>query len=129
MDKEIRKRFLEGINRFNEGNFYECHDILEDVWFDVRSENRRFYQGLIHLAVGFYHITEKQNPDGALLQLKKGVQKLTPYLPGYEGIDLKNLLKGIQNCIQQIEKLKDGKVERFDVGKIPKIHVSLRQSK
>src|SRR5437899_979453 len=106
MDKEIRKRFLEGINKFNTGNFYKSHDILEDVWFDIRDENRSFYQGLIHLAVGFYHISEKQNPAGSLLQLIKGVQKLSAYLPKYEGVELKNLLINVKKCINQIENIK-----------------------
>jgi predicted metal-dependent hydrolase len=75
MQNDILERFNLGIDKFNEREFYECHDILEDVWFEIRGQDRKFYQGLIHLAVGFYHILHKNNPKGALSQLNKVITK------------------------------------------------------
>jgi hypothetical protein len=83
MENGILERFRKGINKFNSFSFYECHDILEDVWFDIRGPSRRFYQGLIHLAVGFYHILERENPKGAISQLSKGIVKLNDFKPGF----------------------------------------------
>ena len=124
MEAEIAPRFLEGIAKFNSGDFYECHDILEDVWFDINpdSNDRNFYQGLIHIAVGFYHVTEKSNPTGALLQLNKAIKKLTPFKPSYEKVELNKLLAKIEKCIKEIEKLKNEKVKRFDIKLIPRIN-------
>ena len=121
MNKELRERFLEGIKEFNSGNFYECHDILEDVWFDVTGSDRAFYQGLIHLAVGFYHITEKKNPAGALLQLNKAIIKLIPYKPIHEGINLTKILPKTETCINNILNLKNGKIKKFETNLIPKL--------
>ena len=121
MDSDILTRFTDGINKFNNKDFYECHDILEDVWFDVRGSSRRFYQGFIHLAVGFYHILERDNPKGSLSQLNKGITKLEEYQPEFQGVELKNMLKKIQICITEIEKIKNGKSESFDIDLIPKI--------
>jgi predicted metal-dependent hydrolase len=118
MEDGIFERFAEGIKKFNSGSFYECHDILEDVWFDVRGPSRRFYQGLIHLAVGFYHIVERENPKGALSQLSKGVDKLNDFIPGFQGIELSALLNKINKCIELIKK---GGVTGFDKKFIPKI--------
>ena len=114
----IYERFRDGINLFNSHSFYECHDVLEDVWFDVRGSSRRFYQGLIHLAVGFYHITVRENPKGALSQLGKGIEKLSDYKPEFQGVELDNLLKEIEKCR---EIIKNAKVMEFDIGLIPKI--------
>lgn len=123
MEAEIASRFLEGIAKFNSGDFYGCHDILEDLWFDVDRQNsgRNFYQGLIHIAVGFYHITKKLNPPGALLQLNKAIKKLTPFKPAYEKIELSMLLVKIEKCIKEIEKMKSGKVTKFDIKLVPRI--------
>lgn len=118
MDNGIFKRFREGINLFNNHSFYKCHDVLEDVWFDVRGSSRRFYQGLIHLAVGFYHITVRENPKGAISQLSKGIEKLSDYKPKFQGVELSSLLQEIEMCRDII---KNGISEEFDIKLIPKI--------
>jgi uncharacterized protein len=104
MEDGIFERFCEGINKFNEGSFYECHDILEDVWFDIRGPSRRFYQGLIHLAVGFYHILVRENPKGAVSQLSKGIEKLKDFEPKFQGVELARLLGEIETCLEEIRK-------------------------
>jgi predicted metal-dependent hydrolase len=118
MDDGIFERFRDGISLFNNHSFYKCHDVLEDVWFDVRGSSRRFYQGLIHLAVGFYHITVRENPKGALSQLGKGIEKLSDYKPAFQGVELNNLLQKIEMCREIIKK---GTPEEFDTKLIPKI--------
>lgn len=114
----IYDRFREGIYLFNNHSFYKCHDVLEDVWFDVRGSSRRFYQGLIHLAVGFYHITVRENNKGALSQLGKGIEKLSGYKPEFQGIELNGLIKEIENCMEVIKNVNPAE---FDVKLIPKI--------
>ena len=126
MKKELSTEFQKGIKLFNSGNFYECHDVLEDVWFDVSGRDKDFYQGLIHLAVGFYHITGKNNPKGALLQLNKAVIKLIPYKPIHEGINLGRILPKVEDCIRNIQKFKDGKINKFEEGLIPKLGLILK---
>jgi predicted metal-dependent hydrolase len=121
MDSDLQKRFEDGIRKFNEGKFYECHDVLEDVWFDVRGRSRKFYQGLIHLAVGFYHLTHRNNLKGTISQLNKGISKLSEYEPEFQGVELKRLLDGVRKCLEEIQRLKDSKSEGFDYSPIPKI--------
>lgn len=118
MEEGIFERFREGINKFNSFSFYECHDILEDVWFDIRGPSRRFYQGLIHLAVGFYHILERENPKGAISQLSKGLDKLNDFKPGFQGVELSSLLDEIEKCIGTIKKKGSS---GFNKKSIPKI--------
>ena len=121
MEDKLSGRFREGINLFNEHSFYKCHDIWEDVWFDVRGSSRRFYQGLIHLAVGFYHVLERENPKGALSQLKKGIEKLSDYKPCFQGVEIDSLLGEIEKCIDEINLLGKDKIHEFDIMIIPKI--------
>ncbi len=113
MNKEIRSRLIEGINLFNTGKYYEAHDFLEDLWYDVHDKSKDFIQSLIHLAVGFYHITEKDNPNGAILQLNKSIKKLEPYKPKFENVDTRKLGEEIESCIKEIERYMDGKIKKF----------------
>jgi len=121
MEKELQERLEDGIRKFNERKFYECHDVLEDVWFDVRGSSRKFYQGLIHLAVGFYHLTHRNNLKGTISQLQKGISKLSEYEPEFEGIELRQLLKEVRTSLHKIERMEDAKTGGFNVAEIPQI--------
>jgi predicted metal-dependent hydrolase len=80
----------EGILLFNAGEFFACHEVLEEVWTHERGPRRLFLQAIIHVAVGLYH-AQRGNSAGAAGQLGKALQKLAGYLPSYEGIDTTRL--------------------------------------
>lgn len=115
----IAGRFEEGIKKYNDHDFFTAHDILEDIWFEIRGRQRSFYQGLIHLAVGFYHITLRKNIRGSLSQLRKGIDKLSEYRPEFQGVELDDLIIQVESCVRIISELNNA--EEFDVKKIPKI--------
>ncbi len=48
-------RYLAGILLFNRGDFFEAHEVWEDVWTEATGDAHRFYQGLIQAAVGLLH--------------------------------------------------------------------------
>jgi predicted metal-dependent hydrolase len=121
MQNDLLERFNLGMDKFNEREFYECHDILEDVWFEIRGQDRKFYQGLIHLAVGFYHILHKNNPKGALSQLNKGITKLSTFKLAYQGVELENLVRKVEVCINEITLFREGKLKDLSGMIIPKI--------
>jgi hypothetical protein len=47
--------YLRGIELFNRGDYYECHEVLEDLWIVSCGQEKLFYQGIIMAAVAFYH--------------------------------------------------------------------------
>src|SRR5438874_12872865 len=57
-------RFREGIKLFNSGEFFEAHEVLEDVWCAAPAAEKRFLQGLIQVAVALHHHS-KENRVGA----------------------------------------------------------------
>jgi predicted metal-dependent hydrolase len=91
-----------GIELFNHGEFFECHEVLEEAWTPERDPRRLFLQALIHVAVGFYH-SRRDNPVGACRQLRKALRKLSPYRPSCEGIDTERLFHEAQAVLKQIE--------------------------
>ena len=119
MKTSHQKRFKEAISIFNNGEFYKCHDLLEDIWYEVRDDSRNFYQGLIHLAVGLHHLTVKKNVTGGIAQLDKAVKKLTPYRPQFEGVELEKIITKIKRIIAAIKKDNNYKLKS-----LPKIILS-----
>ena len=91
-----------GILLFNNREFFQCHEVLEEAWTKEVGPRRLFLQALIHLAVGFYH-RERANPAGARSQLKKGIHKLALYLPSCEGVDTARLHRETLAALERIE--------------------------
>jgi predicted metal-dependent hydrolase len=82
-DERYRKFF----DLFNERDFYECHEVLEDLWMEVSDESRPYYQGLIQTATAFYHL-ENGNFSGARKLFTSGLNYLEPYPDRYMAFDL-----------------------------------------
>jgi hypothetical protein len=91
-----------GIRLFNEGKFFECHEVLEEAWTPERGPRRLFLQALIHFAVGCYQC-ERGNSEGAALQFRKGLKKIEKYLPRYEGVNTAGILQEVEVLLRQIE--------------------------
>jgi uncharacterized protein len=102
LDDEERRSFEKGLDEFNGGFFFECHDTLEDVWTGVRGPARDFFQGLIQISVGFYHLGNA-NTGGALTLLRRGLARLARYPDGYGGLDLATLRGEVERWIGRIE--------------------------
>ncbi len=88
--------------QFNQGLFFECHDTLEDVWTGVRGPARDFFQGLIQVAVGFYHLGN-DNRGGSATMLRRGLSRLAKYPDGYGGVDLGRLRREVQEWLGRVE--------------------------
>ncbi len=92
-----------GIELFNNGEFYECHEVLEDVWRAETGARKLFLQAIIHFAVALYH-EDRRNPSGATGQLRKGIAKLAPYVPEFDGIDTSRLFNDGLLCLSLMEQ-------------------------
>jgi uncharacterized protein len=81
----------EGIDLFNRGEYYACHDVLEAIWMEANTLEKPFYQGILQIAVGLYHLGN-HNWQGASILLGEGVNRLRPFEPAYAGIDVECLV-------------------------------------
>jgi len=84
---EERAAFEKGVAQFNAGYYFECHDTLEDLWTGLRGPSRDFFQGLIQVAVAFYHLTGG-NLAGADSMLRRALKRFERYPDRYFGFDL-----------------------------------------
>ncbi|MBI3587020.1 MAG: DUF309 domain-containing protein [Ignavibacteriales bacterium] len=114
------ERFHEGIREFNRGYFFEAHDILEDLWHEYRESDRLFLQGLIQVAVGFYHF-ENRNLKGARSQFSKACAKLEPYQPIHQHVLIGKLLVSVNRCLEVVRTAERGEAVEFEKFEIPKI--------
>ena len=102
MSYENDPRFLKSIEEFNQQLFFECHETLEELWLEERGEDRRFFQGIIQIAAGYYTL-QQQVPIGAVKLWRTGVEKLLPYQPVYLGVNVEALMRSVEVDLAQLE--------------------------
>jgi uncharacterized protein len=86
--------YLKGIELFNSAEFFEAHEVLEDVWRAAPPADKKFLQGLIQAAVAFHHHSNG-NADGARSLLARAQCNLAGYPDEFGGIQLKPLLESL----------------------------------
>ncbi|WP_035984384.1 DUF309 domain-containing protein [Leptolyngbya sp. KIOST-1] len=89
--ESVDPRLLDGIELFNRGDYYRCHDVLEAIWMEASTQEKPFYQGILQIAVGLYHLGN-HNWQGASILLGEGVNRLRPFEPAYAGVDVARLV-------------------------------------
>ncbi len=88
---ELPEAFWLGVAQFNQRQFYACHDTLEALWIEAGEPEKQFYQGILQVAVGLYHLGN-HNWRGAVILLGEGLNRLRRYPDIYGGIDLEPFL-------------------------------------
>lgn len=114
---------LEGIGLFNEGQFYECHHALEDIWKAEREPIRYLYQGILQIGVGFHHL-RNNNFRGATLLLRDGIDKTSRFTPTCMSVDTARLCDESQICLDRINELGPDRLTEFEWATVPKVHVA-----
>jgi uncharacterized protein len=102
MEAQDDPRFLKGIDEFNQGLFFECHETLEEIWLEEHGEDRRFYQGIIQIAAGYFKL-QQGVPAGAIKLWRTGLEKLEPYRPVYLGINVGSFMNAVKQNLIELE--------------------------
>ena len=100
---EVSPQFWQGVEAFNQQEFYACHDILEEIWMEAIEPQRTFYQGILQVAVGLYHLSN-DNWNGAVMLLGEGVRRLDRYRPDYGGVDVESLWSESLEWLQSLQQ-------------------------
>ena len=112
MTEEIPLDFWQGIEQFNSQEFYACHDTLEALWMEAGEPEKRFYQGILQIAVALYHLGN-QNWRGAVILLGEGINRLSYYQPIYAGIAVEELLGQSAKLLSALQQAGPEKVADF----------------
>jgi uncharacterized protein len=125
---DIPLEFNEGVEQFNTGQFYACHDTLEALWIEAAEPEKTFYQGILQIAVALYHLGNA-NVRGAMILLGEGSNRLRRYPSIFSGIDVDELLdvstvllKALQQTApEDIATIKLGEDDTYPLPKILRI--------
>ncbi|WP_421656036.1 DUF309 domain-containing protein [Leptothermofonsia sp. ETS-13] len=103
MTNDQPDQFWQGVEQFNQRQFYACHDTLEAIWMEASEPDRRFYQGILQIAVALYHLGN-QNWQGAVVLMGEGMNRLRSYQPEYAGIDVEGFLAQTAQILKLLQE-------------------------
>ncbi|MGA7670210.1 MAG: DUF309 domain-containing protein [Nitrolancea sp.] len=116
----------EGISLFNAGEYFECHEVLEDIWREERDPVRALYQGILQIGVAFHHL-HRDNWRGAVKLLDGGTEKVARFLPRCMGVDTQKLNREARACLESLRELGPERLNEFDRSMIPKVSFDPRR--
>jgi predicted metal-dependent hydrolase len=108
----LPEEFWQGVEQFNQQEFYACHDTLEALWMEAVEPEKRFYQGILQIAVACHHLSNL-NWRGAVILLGEGIGRLRDYQPVYAGIDVTSLVMQSVQLLQALQESGQEQVENF----------------
>lgn len=109
--------YYEFFVKFNEGDYYTCHDLLEEMW--MTDKGNYFLKGLLQMSVAIYHY-EYGNVKGARSMMKAAHEYLQSYRPRYWGLDLEKVYPFIEQALEIFPKHID-QVAYEEINMLPKL--------
>jgi len=107
--QQYPEEYLRGIELFNQGDYFECHEVLEDIWIVSCGQEKLFYQGIIMAAVAFYHY-ELGRFGAARVMYQKAKERLQQVPETFMSLDVKSFMR-------QLDEFFDYTVEEARAGR------------
>jgi hypothetical protein len=96
-----RKLYYDGIELFNEHEFFEAHEVWEDIWHMAYGLKHEFYQGMIQCAVALEHYN-RSNPRGVVSLYRSYQTKFVRVPPTFMGLDVKSFLSKMHEVLKPV---------------------------
>ena len=122
LDPEIIESLLPGRTLFNEGKFFEAHEIWEEKWRDSEGDERHLLQGLIQVAAGVYKL-QTGMPTGTVKLLQKGAGHLRAVPPDMYGVQLSELLEAVDTWITYSQTMVNEFRTNYDKALLPALEI------
>ncbi|ALF54182.1 hypothetical protein ACX27_17200 [Nostoc piscinale CENA21] len=114
MSETMPQEFWQGVEQFNSGQFYACHDTLEALWIEAIEPEKTFYQGILQIAVALYHL-RNENLRGAAILLGEGSNRLRRYPDSYGGINVDELLSQSAELLTVLQQTSVNKISASEL--------------
>jgi uncharacterized protein len=82
--------FERGVAHFNAGEFFEAHEVWEEIWLVAPDPEKAFLQGMIQIAAAFHHYG-RENIRGTKSLLAAGLAKVSGFPGDHHGLALAEL--------------------------------------
>lgn len=104
---------IEGVAKFNAGEYYAQHDLFEEQWASMTTPVRDLYRAILQVGVAYFQI-QRGNYRGALKMLQRSVQWLVILPDVCQGVDVQQLRADSFAVRAALERLGEKDFADFD---------------
>jgi uncharacterized protein len=104
---------IHGLELYNEGEYFEAHEVLETAWRAERGPVRELYRGILQAGVAYYHLLNG-NYTGALKMISRCRPWLEPFGDSCRGINLARLREDVNTVEAELLRLGPDGISRFN---------------
>ncbi len=97
----IPEKFSKGVDLFNQGLYFEAHEIWEEAWNDSEGTEKRFLQALIQIAVALLK-WQSGIPGGAIKMHKMAMEKLSALPDRCLGCDVRRIEREFHGLLKDL---------------------------
>jgi predicted metal-dependent hydrolase len=102
------------IRCFNQQEYFEAHDVLEELWLKIADDRRDFYKGLIQTAAVFLKLQQdKPAPAGRLAE--RAASHLEKYRPVCEQVNVDEVLDWLRDVRRGRNIVAEGAPPRLEL--------------
>ena len=116
------RQLLQAFGEFNRGDWFECHETLEDLWLGEQGEMRDFYQGILQVAVALHH-WRNGNFKGAVSLLEGGAAYLHKVSAVCQRIDVAGIIEAAGRMRDVLIELGPDNLKELPENLIPKLRL------
>lgn len=112
-DEPLSELGRKGLELFNAGEYYDCHEELEHAWMEDQGDGRNLYKGVLQVGVAYLQI-ERGNYNGAVKMLMRVKQWLDPLPAICRGIDIAALRSDASVVYEELRRLGPDRMAELD---------------
>ncbi|OQA41316.1 MAG: hypothetical protein BWY52_02614 [Chloroflexi bacterium ADurb.Bin325] len=112
-----------GIEQFNAGAYWECHETLEDLWNAEPRAVRDLYQGILQVGVALHHLRQG-NYAGAIKLFRRGLPRLRGFPPVCQGVPVHEFVAAARAVHDAAVGLGPARLDRLE---LPFPRIDLRE--
>jgi uncharacterized protein len=102
-----------GIELFNEGEYFEAHEYLEQAWNEDSTPGKEFYRAILQVAVAYLQI-ERRNYQGAVKMFWRLRQWIDPLPDECRGVNIAKLREDARQVYQALIGSGNERIAEFD---------------
>lgn len=115
-------KLKEAVRLFNRRAYFDCHQLLEDIWREADAPDKALYEALIRLSTGLHLWFHRGGGQGAVNLWTQALMRLEDFRPEAQGIDVARLYNEVDRRVQDLKTDPTPGVGLVERWKAPRIH-------
>ena len=96
-------RLQEGVGLFNDGRFFESHEVWESLYLETDAKHKPFLEGMVQLAAALRLYSDFGEIRGPVRMIYQALIRFEAYQPVHLGVKVEELSSAMEAWAKELE--------------------------